>query len=462
MKPSRAQQDILDEPSRCAPACIDDVALTILERNEHFCVIDKPADVRMDGDFDVTVEKLMLLHIKKDDGSSSSPKDFKWVHQLDFATSGALCVALSRDGAAAASSCFEHREVEKHYLSILSGKLDLDKYAYCEYEPDEEILCPFKKPRTSYHPQSSSAATHETWQAQVRKQNLDSLWNELHSFDTSKVSSECQTEFELLKQFSYDEFMKGPKRRKRLRKLMKQLGVDVDLAESSHTVLPMAEASEPNVVECKVALEGEKLLDVIKAYYYKSPPAIFRPANSSNKLVIRVPVAELDGDFRMEPGHDDNPGKPCETELTVLEYATYQGEDVTKVLMRPRTGRRHQLRIHSLVLGHPIVGDVTYQQQHQRAIRSQATSADQSSDDDNAWTYTRAERMMLHAHSLKIPFPTAGKCSRDFQAFLDQLEAANLQKKGSSGSARSLVDCTAPDPFPILSGVVVPILPGNK
>ncbi|XP_040010462.1 RNA pseudouridylate synthase domain-containing protein 1 isoform X2 [Xiphias gladius] len=73
--------------------------------------------------------------------------------------------------------------------------------------------------------------------------------------------------------------------------------------------------------------------------------------------------------------------KPCQTELTVLEYGLYDGDPVTKVLLQPLTGRTHQLRVHCSAIGHPIVGDFTY-----------------SSGADDA-----PYRMMLHAHLLHIP-----------------------------------------------------------
>lgn len=71
--------------------------------------------------------------------------------------------------------------------------------------------------------------------------------------------------------------------------------------------------------------------------------------------------------------------------------------------MRPRTGRRHQLRIHSLVLGHPIVGDVTYQYQHHYAVGAIAPAAVPGVYGQSACGggFGTAERMMLHAHSLK-------------------------------------------------------------
>ncbi|XP_056144302.1 RNA pseudouridylate synthase domain-containing protein 1 isoform X2 [Lampris incognitus] len=76
----------------------------------------------------------------------------------------------------------------------------------------------------------------------------------------------------------------------------------------------------------------------------------------------------------------ENP-KPCQTELTVLEYGTYDGDPVTKVLLQPLTGRTHQLRVHCSAMGHPIVGDFTY-----------------SLGEDDA-----PYRMMLHAHLLHLP-----------------------------------------------------------
>lgn len=42
--------------------------------------------------------------------------------------------------------------------------------------------------------------------------------------------------------------------------------------------------------------------------------------------------------------------------------------EVTKVRLLPRTGRRHQLRVHSMCLGHPIVGDFTYNPVHRAAV----------------------------------------------------------------------------------------------
>ena len=49
-------------------------------------------------------------------------------------------------------------------------------------------------------------------------------------------------------------------------------------------------------------------------------------------------------------------GKPALTDYLVLERA----EESTLVLLRPHTGRSHQLRVHMASLGHPILGDNLY------------------------------------------------------------------------------------------------------
>lgn len=41
-------------------------------------------------------------------------------------------------------------------------------------------------------------------------------------------------------------------------------------------------------------------------------------------LKISIPVAEVEGDFRMIPGDSNNIGRNCETELRVLQHGTYQ------------------------------------------------------------------------------------------------------------------------------------------
>ena len=70
---------------------------------------------------------------------------------------------------------------------------------------------------------------------------------------------------------------------------------------------------------------------------------------------------------------------PAATTVLELARGSYMGEPVAKLLLKPTSGRRHQLRLHCVALGLPIVGDATY-----------------GADDG-------APRMMLHARTLRLP-----------------------------------------------------------
>lgn len=78
-------------------------------------------------------------------------------------------------------------------------------------------------------------------------------------------------------------------------------------------------------------------------------------------------------------------GKPSLTRFEVLERnpVTFQ----TKVLLKPVTGRSHQLRVHMAELGHPISGCEFYA--HQDALK-------------------QADRLQLHAWKLSFIHPSTG------------------------------------------------------
>ena len=53
----------------------------------------------------------------------------------------------------------------------------------------------------------------------------------------------------------------------------------------------------------------------------------------------------------------DPRAEPAETEFTLISRA---GDRVSWMALRPHTGRTHQLRVHMLAMGHPILGDPKY------------------------------------------------------------------------------------------------------
>jgi tRNA pseudouridine32 synthase/23S rRNA pseudouridine746 synthase len=60
----------------------------------------------------------------------------------------------------------------------------------------------------------------------------------------------------------------------------------------------------------------------------------------------------------------------------------------TRLELEPVTGRSHQLRVHLLALGHPILGDALYAPPAERA---------------------RAPRLLLHACALRLAHPASGE-----------------------------------------------------
>jgi tRNA pseudouridine32 synthase / 23S rRNA pseudouridine746 synthase len=83
-------------------------------------------------------------------------------------------------------------------------------------------------------------------------------------------------------------------------------------------------------------------------------------------------------------------GKPALTHYSVLSRSASSDNATTRVLLRPHTGRTHQLRVHMLALGHPIVGDTLY---------GAAAAAFE----------TVPGRMHLHAQQLSLQHPTTGQ-----------------------------------------------------
>ncbi len=83
---------------------------------------------------------------------------------------------------------------------------------------------------------------------------------------------------------------------------------------------------------------------------------------------------------------DHEVGKPS---LTRYQYLSYNVQlNATRVALFPVTGRSHQLRVHMLSLGHPILGDPLYAPPDVQA---------------------KASRLQLHANKMVIQHPVSGK-----------------------------------------------------
>lgn len=121
------------------------------------------------------------------------------------------------------------------------------------------------------------------------------------------------------------------------------------------------------------------------------------------RLVEKHYVAVVDGELAQACGEIDLPlitdwpnrplqkvdfeiGKPSLTRYRVLAYDA--ASHSTRLALEPETGRSHQLRVHLLSLGHPILGDALY-----------ASPALQA----------KADRLLLHADFLAFAHPLSGE-----------------------------------------------------
>ena len=100
-------------------------------------------------------------------------------------------------------------------------------------------------------------------------------------------------------------------------------------------------------------------------------------------------------------------GKEAETEFKLLEnFAT-----ACLVEVSPKTGRTHQIRVHSAFLGHPIIGDIKY------------------GKDSHSLDLLKKTRLYLHARA--VQFDIDNKTQR-YQANLDKvfIEALTYLRTG--------------------------------
>jgi tRNA pseudouridine32 synthase / 23S rRNA pseudouridine746 synthase len=102
--------------------------------------------------------------------------------------------------------------------------------------------------------------------------------------------------------------------------------------------------------------------------------------------------APLMADWPRRPLQKVDPtGKPSLTRWRALSSTINEETAATHVLLEPLTGRSHQLRVHLLSIGHPILGDALY---------------------GSAEVQARAPRLLLHASELGFVHPATQQMIR--------------------------------------------------
>lgn len=104
--------------------------------------------------------------------------------------------------------------------------------------------------------------------------------------------------------------------------------------------------------------------------------------------LIDLPLAKQPGTGGEKIHVDEAEGQPARTRYRVIERA---GNRAAWVELQPLTGRTHQLRVHLLAIGHPILGDGKYGGQ------------------DAFLTGAISRKLHLHARRLRIDHPDGGR-----------------------------------------------------
>ena len=105
--------------------------------------------------------------------------------------------------------------------------------------------------------------------------------------------------------------------------------------------------------------------------------------NNSPWQEITLPIA-LDWPNRPRRIINAESGKPSQTRWQVMSVDKVLG--TSRVRLEPLTGRSHQLRVHLLAIGHPILGDTLYAPTR---------------------VVAKAARLLLHATELELPHPVS-------------------------------------------------------
>ncbi|MFH0943169.1 MAG: RluA family pseudouridine synthase [Candidatus Beckwithbacteria bacterium] len=104
-------------------------------------------------------------------------------------------------------------------------------------------------------------------------------------------------------------------------------------------------------------------------------------------------------------------GREAKTKYQVLDYYCYQGQALSLLAVKPKTGRTHQIRVHLKHLGYPLVADEWY-------------AGRKTSRADRQW----CPRLFLQAKELCLIHPISGQQQQfktelavDLQGVLDKL-----------------------------------------
>ena len=111
---------------------------------------------------------------------------------------------------------------------------------------------------------------------------------------------------------------------------------------------------------------------------------------------IDLPLLKYEGargERSVPAARDDEDAQRAVTDYTTIDHA---GQKLAWMELSPVTGRTHQLRVHCVALGAPIVGDRKYHEPDQNDSRSAIVEG-------------LSDKLHLHARAIDLPHPAGGR-----------------------------------------------------
>jgi 23S rRNA pseudouridine1911/1915/1917 synthase len=150
---------------------------------------------------------------------------------------------------------------------------------------------------------------------------------------------------------------------------------------------------------------------------HKEYLAVVAGSPEGDEGIIDLPITDARSSkvyVRRETGPQ---GQPSVTEWKVERRLP--GRSLLRLF--PRTGRRHQIRVHLAAIGHPILGDILYGRPDEDYLALVRRGSDRRRDEDGP------RRQLLHCARLVFPDPAgAGTCDVAAPLPADFLEALDV------------------------------------
>jgi 23S rRNA-/tRNA-specific pseudouridylate synthase len=418
---SRTQEIQSDSPCWGSPDLCDlQYLLTKIKKekvvifeSEDYCVINKPPDLRMDGPYAATVHKLLTYWYPPPSIYSDNKQDLlqavsklhqhnhlrdnalRPCHQLDYATSGILCVARNYEAASTAGPLWEDRKVSKSYLAVVTGHVNpSDELPVLTME---EVNSRIAKLEQSYRHKRQQSKSKATFHGFMPPHTIFGKWKSVKKssgLSTARSINKNKRKRSTLNDDQWSQIWTP------IDKIVPDSAVDMDWKElGKHHVdwkkaFQHAATIHNDLLRSALETDNEETTPLPTIFRVDQDIYIFCPlAEAPDEFGMNVPpsVAKSYPTVAKFAGtSDDQDFKPSLTKCTILERATYQEKSVTKVRLWPITGRRHQLRVHTALCGHAILGDASY---------GGCLEANEGSEKERRLP----PRMCLHAHSLALP-----------------------------------------------------------